>query len=176
MDRIEGNLKALLEAEKGEKDEVSWRLTLVSKKLEKVKVEEKWRRLASRSLMPRRSTSTKAGYDMGKHEGHDLGINEGVTEYLASEEFVLRREEITAKVVGDYKSSDELYNIRASDMASVGEQLGSRINRHIPGLNLDFLYDLLTDDKASPEDNKGGDDSGDAEGADSGEDGRGDNT
>lgn len=39
MDRIEGNLKALLKVEKGEKDNLKKRLALIARELQKVKAE-----------------------------------------------------------------------------------------------------------------------------------------
>lgn len=77
---------------------------------------------------------------MGKQKGYDLGKNEGVEEDLASTEFAQHNVEVATKTIKDFKSSNELHNIRASDMVYVGEQLVARINMHILGLNLDFLY------------------------------------
>lgn len=97
-------------------------------------------------------------------------MKEGVEEFLTSIEFAQKNTEVAAKAVKDFKSSDELHDIHASDMLFVGEQLVTRIHRHIPGLNLDFLYEPHFDDKDSHVCGENGEGSDGVEGADGGKD------
>lgn len=89
---------------------------------------------------------------------------------MTSTEFAQQNADVAAKAVEDYKSSDELHNMRASNMLSVDGQLIARINRHIPCLNLDFLYEPSSDDEDSPAGGEGDEGSGGAEGADGSKD------
>ncbi|EXB58123.1 hypothetical protein L484_026322 [Morus notabilis] len=145
MDRTEERLKALLKKARDDKNEASEELGRVAEELWMVTADLKAAQeeitCDRKEAVDTKKALRKEAFDLGRQEGK----NEGVEEFIASADFAQRNSKSAAKA--DFKSSDEFFDMRAKDMESVGQQIIAIINKHIPGLDLDFLYEPPSDDE-----------------------------